>query len=856
MTEGSVSPAILPPHDFPGLRSEWSRLVTTPVLDDAGRTWHILDNGVKDPKFTLLCVHGNPTWSYLWRDLLADAPPGVRVIAIDHLDMGFSERTGTVRRLSQRIDDLCALTDELELTGPVVTVAHDWGGPISLGWAERHVGQLTGIVLMNTAVNQPAGSPAPSLIRAVRMPVVLKNVCETTPAFIRGTMALSRPRLSKAVRDAYEAPYLGADRRAAIATFVEDIPLDENDPSHGALDDIAVGLTELEDVPALLLWGPSDPVFSDLYLQDLEKRLPNASVHRFVGASHLTPEDADVASAVYAWITQLRTDAEPLTLREDREPLWAAMDRRAKDQDVAIVEMGSVSASRSITFAEFSTDVEDIAAGLVGLGVEAGDRIAMLVPPGIDLAASIFAAWRVRAVPVLGDAGLGLRGMGRALKSADPAYVIGIPKALSAARTMRWPGIRISTSPTSNAQQRLTGSVASLDDLRNRGEGITLPPRPGPDDDAGVGFTSGSTGPAKGVTYTHRQLQAQRDALVRLYGIGASDSLVAAFGPFALFGPLMGIPSVVPDMKVTLPGSLTAGALADAAAAINASLVFASPAALDNVAATSGALTPDQRAALAGARLLLSAGAPVPLRTLRGAAALAPNAEAHTPYGMTEVMPVADISLVEIDAVGEGEGVCVGFPIDGVVVEISAIDDEGLAIGHLTSDAGILGEICIRAEHMRDGYDKLWLTENEASKPKGWHRSGDVGHFDDEGRLWVEGRIGHVITTAYGPVTPVGIEHAIAALNGVGLAAVVGVGPVGAQQAVVVLSLVDGSRRSGLADEDLADRVRDLAGAVDIAAVLVVPSLPVDKRHNSKIDRTRIATWAEKVLAGGRMGRI
>jgi acyl-coenzyme A synthetase/AMP-(fatty) acid ligase/pimeloyl-ACP methyl ester carboxylesterase len=855
VTEGTVSPAAHPPPDLPGLKPEWSRLITTPHLDEVGRTWHVLDNGVEDSKLTLLCVHGNPTWSYLWRDLLAEAPEDVRVIAVDQLDMGFSERTGTVRRLPQRIDDLGALTDELGLTSPVVTVAHDWGGPISLGWAERHLNQLAGIVLMNTAVHQPAGSPAPSLIRAVRTPGVLRTLCETTPTFVRGTMALSRPRLSREIRDAYEAPYRSTHRRAAIATFVEDIPLSSNHPSYGALEDVAVGLAELVDVPSLLLWGPSDPVFSDLYLRDLEQRLPNAGIHRFIGASHLTPEDADIASAVFTWMDTIGADPEANTLEAERDTLWAAIDRKAGDRDIAIVEMGPDETSRSITFAAFHADVNRVAGGLVELGVGTGDRIAMLIPPGIDLAVSIFAAWRIGAVAVLADAGLGIRGMGRALKSADPTYLIGIPRALSAARAMRWPGIRISTSPLSGAQQRMAGSVASLDDLRVHGDGIPLPPPPGPFDDAGVGFTSGSTGPAKGVTYKHHQLQAQRDALVRLYDIGASDSLVAAFGPFALLGTLMGIPSVVPDMKVTSPGSLSAAALADAAASIDATLIFASPAALSNVAVTAGELSSDQRGAFDHARLLLSAGAPVPSEVLRDVAALLPNAEAHTPYGMTEVMPVADISLTEIEAVGVGDGVCVGRPIDGVDVAISAIDDEGTAGGDLTTDAGILGEVCIRAPHMRDGYDKLWMTQSQASQPVGWHRSGDVGHLDDEGRLWIEGRIGHVITTANGPVTPVGIEHRVAVLDEVDLAAVVGVGPVGAQQVVVVLSLDDGVARASLADEHLADRVREAAAPVDVAAVLVVSSMPVDKRHNSKIDRTRMAAWAEKVLTGGRMGR-
>ncbi len=145
----------------------------------------------------------------------------------------------------------------------------------------------------------------------------------------------------------------------------------------------------------------------------------------------------------------------------------------------------------------------------------------------------------------------------------------------------------------------------------------TLPAPPNGLDEAGIGFTSGATGPAKGVLYRHHQLQAQRDALVDLYGIKAGDRLVAAFGPFALFGPIMGIPSVVPDVEVTSPGDLTARALAEAAEAIQATLVFASPAALSNVAATADALSPGHRAALRAVRLVMSAGAPVPASVLR-----------------------------------------------------------------------------------------------------------------------------------------------------------------------------------------------------------------------------------------------
>ncbi|MDH5371778.1 MAG: AMP-binding protein, partial [Acidimicrobiia bacterium] len=577
---------------------------------------------------------------------------------------------------------------------------------------------------------------------------------------------------------------------------------------------------------------------------------------RFVGAGHLVSEDADVASTVHTWIGGLDAPAAPQPARQAREPMWAALERRANDHEVAIVEMNTAGTRPSITFADLHADVEKVAAGLVDLGVGRGQRVALLVPPGIDLAVCLFACWRVGAVAVVADAGLGARGMTRALASANPAYLIGNAKALAAARTLRWPGLRISTTPVTPARSRILDVQSTLDDLRRRGDGRPPPPAPTPDDYAGIGFTSGATGPAKGVAYRHHQLQAQRDALVDLYGITSSDRLVAAFGPFALFGPIMGIPSVVPEMEVTSPGSLTAQALAEAANAVKATLVFASPAALRNVAETSGEITLDMAPALEGVRLVMSAGAPVPTSTLRATVELMPQAEAHTPYGMTEVLPVADIGLDEIDVVGAGTGVCVGHPLPGVEVAISALSTAGEAIGPPTTEGNIVGEVCIRAPHMRDGYDKLWMTQHSASQPAGWHRSGDVGHLDDDGRLWVEGRMGHIVTTAGGPVTPVGIEQAVSDLPEVVNAAVVGIGPAGIQQVVVVVVPAGSIRRPDLADENLADRVRSRAGNIDVAAVLSVPTLPVDKRHNSKIDRTRVALWAEGVLAGGRIGRL
>jgi acyl-CoA synthetase (AMP-forming)/AMP-acid ligase II len=172
---------------------------------------------------------------------------------------------------------------------------------------------------------------------------------------------------------------------------------------------------------------------------------------------------------------------------------------------------------------------------------------------------------------------------------------------------------------------------------------------------------------------------------------------------------------------------------------------------------------------------------------------------------------------------------------------------DGTAVGALTDEAGVTGEVCVRGPHVKDHYDQLWATQRDSARDHGWHRTGDVGHLDPEGRLWIEGRLVHMVATPSGVISPVGPEQRIEGLDDVRLAAVVGVGPVGAQVAVAVVEAP--SQPTGVASLELTDGVRAASG-IDLAAVLVVKELPVDIRHNSKIDRTDVALWATRVLSG------
>ena len=850
-----------PATDLDGWDASWSLFVDAPDHRGVTRRWHLLDTGATaDTRLTVLAVHGNPTWSYTWRHLAAAVPDDVRVIAPDQLEMGFSERSGELRRLGDRIADLLALTDELELSGDVVVVAHDWGGPVSLGWLQHvhadHDGlDIVGLVLTNTAVHQPAESSVPTLIRNARRPLWLGQVTVETSAFLRGMFELSNPRTPAEIRRGYLAPYDTPDRRKAIGEFVADIPLEADHPSAAALDAVADGLAGLGDVPTLLVWGAGDRVFSDIYLHDLEARLPHADVHRHPKAGHLVSEDTDVASIVVDWLQTLGADETPPPLSAPVDLTAALRDPAIADR-IAIHEMGGD--GRSVTFGELDELVQRTAEGLFGTGgVQVGDRVAVMIPPGVDLAIALYACWRMGAVPVLIDGGLGPAQMGAAMKVAHPNHLIGIRRALAAARTLRWPGRRIAVEPTHRVARRLLGvehDLASLQDAPS----VPLP-AVDPDAEAAVVFTSGATGPSKGVRYSAARIDTQIRTLVEQYNISADDSLVAAFAPFALYGPAMGIPSTVPDMDVSFPGTLTAATLLDAVEAVDASLVFASPAAILSVLETLDELGARDRTALDHVRLLLSAGAPVPGHVLRAAVdRLVPNAAAHTPYGMTECLPVADIDLVSLESLGPDAlhhlGVCVGMPVDSVELLIDPLDELGVPTGLPTSEPGLLGEVWVRAAHQRLGYDRLWHTTHLASPADGTHATGDIGTIDADGRLWIGGRTGHVIRTATGPVAPTPIERAVDMLDGIRRSAAVGVGPAGAQVVVVIAEMSDAGRRPRQSSLDRIDRIRAAvaeATGLDVAACLEVPSLPVDRRHNSKIDRTHLADWATGVLEGG-----
>ncbi|MCG3136406.1 MAG: Haloalkane dehalogenase 2 [Phycisphaerae bacterium] len=270
-----------------------------------GRRLHYVDEG-SGPAVVML--HGNPTWSFYYRELIRELSPHYRIIVPDHLGMGLSDKPQDYPyRLADHIANLERLLDQLGLQR-MILVMHDWGGAIGMGYAMRHVEKIAGLVLFNTAAYS---GPCPWRIRVCRWPIV-------GPLLVRGLngfawpatwMASKRPGgLPTAVRAGYLHPYQSWRDRVAILRFVQDIPLSANHPTYVLLQKIDAGLAQFRNHPVLIGWGMRDFCFNEYFLNGWIERFPQAQVHRFSDAGHYVVEDAreQILPLIRQFLTRLQ----------------------------------------------------------------------------------------------------------------------------------------------------------------------------------------------------------------------------------------------------------------------------------------------------------------------------------------------------------------------------------------------------------------------------------------------------------------------------------------------------------------------------------------------------------------------
>ena len=267
-----------------------------PRIQGDGVELAVVDEGSGPP---VLLVHGNPTWGFYYRSLLAALPPlGLRAIAPDHIGMGRSEKPSAAEyphTLARRVADFGELVDGLGLDEPLSLVVHDWGGAIALAWAVDHVDRVDKLLILNTgAFPIPPGKSMPWSLRAARLPVVGDLAVRRLNAFSRGALVMGtgRPVLGREARAGLTAPYDSPAHRTAVHEFVRDIPMSPRDPAYAVLARTESRLPLLAGKQIAVCWGMKDPVFDGTVLDHLLTLLPTAEVHRYADAGHYVLEDA------------------------------------------------------------------------------------------------------------------------------------------------------------------------------------------------------------------------------------------------------------------------------------------------------------------------------------------------------------------------------------------------------------------------------------------------------------------------------------------------------------------------------------------------------------------------------------
>jgi olefin beta-lactone synthetase len=509
----------------------------------------------------------------------------------------------------------------------------------------------------------------------------------------------------------------------------------------------------------------------------------------------------------------------------------------------------------TITFAELEANVARISTGLAAWGVPKGTRLALLVKPGIEFVTLVFALLRAGMVIVLVDPGLGRRNLIRCISEAEPGGFVAIGSAQFVRVVLRGKFPRARWNVT--VGHRWLWGGKTLDELRmaagqqqstSASPLSTLTRATSANDPAAIIFTSGSTGPPKGVLYTQQMFDTQVEEIQSTYGIEPGGIDLACFPLFALFNAAMGVATVLPEMDFSRPASADPEKLLAAAKDWRVSQAFGSPA-VWRVVSDHCARTAERIESL---RQVFSCGAPVPADVLSATlACVAPDARMHTPYGATECLPVSTIEAVEVlgdtaARTDQGAGVCVGRKFDSVDWLAIRITDHPIAkFGDAEElPAGEIGELIVRGPQVSPEYVTRIVANAQskiADRDCFWHRTGDVGYLDEHGRFWYCGRKAQRVQTAAGPLYTECVEGAFNRHPDVEGAALVGVGRPSDQLPVIAIKLkpcVAAPPYSGR--EALTDFSKVAATVIPTTTIcdcIVFDDLPVDIRHNSKIDR-------------------
>ncbi|MCX4515724.1 fatty acid CoA ligase family protein [Streptomyces sp. NBC_01619] len=511
----------------------------------------------------------------------------------------------------------------------------------------------------------------------------------------------------------------------------------------------------------------------------------------------------------------------------------------------------------SLTYAEFATQVSACAAGLRAHGIGQGTRTALLVTPGAELLVLVFALMQIGATPVVVDPGMGLNRMLDCIRRVGVQALIGVPSAhiLRRLRPSAFAGVKslIKVSGNGNGLEKLTVLGASMPQA--------LLPKFRPEDLALIGYTTGSTGPAKPVEITVGMLRGMADGVEAAHFTSEMTRTLVTVPLMGVFDLAAGRTVVVPNMDMGQVSAADPALLTDVIQRFRVNAMFASPALLGPLSthlARTGADVPSLR-------MIVSGGAPVRPELMSALRAVLPDeTRVFSTYGSTEALPMALIESREAlagpaDCLAEGWGACVGRPAPGTSVRTIALGDQPIPLWgpELPVTDGEIGEIVVSGPAVSPRYFRSSTADAEHKIQDGerrWHRTGDVGWIDGQGRIWFCGRKSHRVRAANGDLHTVRSEGVFNIHPRVRRTALVGFGLPGEQRPVLCVELVAGTKASDW--PRIEGELRALGArnplTKTIEDFLPHPGFPVDIRHNAKIRRELLSSWAEDQFTGSR----
>jgi len=512
------------------------------------------------------------------------------------------------------------------------------------------------------------------------------------------------------------------------------------------------------------------------------------------------------------------------------------------------------------TYYDLDKESDQLASGFETAGIKKGSKTIFLVKPGPDLFSITFALFKVGAIPVIVDPGLGVKRMLHCYNAVNAEAFIGIKRA-HILRILFFRHFK-SVKTWITVGRRLFWSGFTLKKLFNKSIESYYPAETLPNELALINFTTGSTGPAKGVEYSHTMVNEELKSLKKHFYRNKDEIDLATLSLFALYDILAGITAVLPEIDPTKPAFVEPANIIDPINHYKATIMFASPALLNKV----GKFGAENKIKLPSMKAVYSGGAPVTLSIMeRFQSLLIDDASILTTYGSSEALPISLIDSKVLftqckEKTVNGKGTCIGKPLDNLEVRIIKITDEPIKnwSENLSLPMNTVGEIIIKGKIVSESYYQN-QEANAYSKIKDsneiWHRMGDLGSLDDEGKLWFCGRKKHRVCTGDNVLFSVQCEGIFNDHPDVLRSALVGIGPIENQTPIICIELDNEDskiKNQNISYEKIREELLNIAQSHEITReitnILFHDSFPVDIRHNAKIGREQLALWAEKKI--------